>query len=345
METDKYPDAELVFEDGTRYSGKSFGFQQSVAGEVVFATGMVGYPETMTDPSYQGQILVLTFPMIGNYGVPNVQTDEDGLTHFFESHQGRIYISALVIGEYCEEPSHWQAVRTLADWLIERRVPAIFGVDTRSIVLKLREAGTALGKVVVAGADVAFVDPNKLHLVREVSTKYPVEYGNGNITILCIDMGIKLNTIRCFLKHFVRFRVVPFDWDIRQEKYDGLFISNGPGDPEMCDVTIQNVRWATTQDKPIFGICMGNHMLALAAGAKTYKLKYGNRGQNQPCRCHVTGRTLITTQNHGFAVDEKSLPEGWLPYYTNENDGSNEGIRHATKPFFSVQFQDRKSVV
>jgi carbamoyl-phosphate synthase len=342
---DAYPDASLVFSDGTRYTGKSFGYQGSTSGEVVFSTGMVGYPEAITDPSYQGQILVLTFPMIGNYGVPNIQTDEDGMTHFFESHQGRIYVAGLVVGDYCNEPSHWQAVRTLSDWLKERKVPAIFGVDTRHIVLRLRDAGSSLGKILVAGeADVPFVDPNTQHLVQQVSTKFPVEYGSGDVTILCLDMGIKLNTIRCFLKHYVRFRVVPFDWDITKETYDGLFISNGPGDPAMNEVTIANVRWALTQDKPIFGICMGNQVLALAAGAKTYKLKYGNRGQNQPCKCHVTGRVLITTQNHGFAVDEASLPEGWLPYYTNENDGSNEGIRHATKPFFSVQFHPEARV-
>jgi carbamoyl-phosphate synthase len=340
----KYPEAQLIFEDGTVYKGKSFGHQASVSGEVVFATGMVGYPETMTDPSYQGQILVLTFPLIGNYGVPAIKSDDDGLTYFYESQDARIYITALVVGEYCDEPSHWQKVKTLGEWLVDRKVPAIFGVDTRSIVIKLRESGSSLGKIVVGGVDVPFSDPNKLHLVKEVSTKYPIEFGHGNVTILCIDMGIKLNTIRCFLKHYVRFRVVPWDWDIKTEKYDGLFVSNGPGDPAMNKETIDNVRWAIQQDKPIFGICMGNQILALAAGATTYKLKYGNRGQNQPAKCHLTGKVLITTQNHGFAVDEKTLPSDWEAYYTNQNDFSNEGIRHKTKPFFSVQFHPEARV-
>jgi carbamoyl-phosphate synthase len=330
--------AELVFEDGTRYSGRSFGYNGSVAGEIVFTTGMVGYPEAMTDPSYQGQILVLTYPLIGNYGVPNVESDAAGLTKFFESIGGKIYISALVVSEYCESANHWQLRRSLSDWLIEQKIPAICGVDTRNITIKLRDSGSSLGKVVVAGHDVPQHDPNKDHLVRQVSTRYPMEYGTGELLVLCIDMGIKLNTIRCFLSRGCRFRVVPYNWDIKKEKYDGLFISNGPGDPSMNVETIENVRWAIQQDKPIFGICMGNQILALAAGTTTYKLKYGNRGQNQPCKCHITGRVLITTQNHGFAVDAKQLPPDWEAYYTNCNDGSNEGIRHKTKPFFSVQF-------
>ena len=333
-----FPDGKLELADGTVYTGKSFGFNRSVAGEVVFTTGMVGYPETMTDPSYQGQILVLTFPLIGNYGVPNVEHDADGLTRFFESVGGKIYITGLIVSEYCFDESHWQAVKTLSQWLQDHRVPALFGVDTRNLVIRLRDGGTGLGKINIGAVDVPLEDPNLRDLVGEVTTKYPVEYGHGAMTVLCLDMGIKLNTVRCFLKRGVRFRIVPYDWDIKTEKYDGLFISNGPGDPAMNRKTIENVRWALTQDKPIFGICMGNHVLAHAAGGKTYKMKYGNRGQNQPCRDALTGRVLITTQNHGFAVDPKSLPDEWMEYYTNCNDGSNEGIRHKTKPFFSVQF-------
>lgn len=335
----RWPVAELVLEDGTTYVGRSFGAPVSMAGEVVFSTGMVGYPEALTDPSYQGQILVLTYPLIGNYGVPSVEQDEFGLTKYFESQGGRIHVSGLVVSEYCEEPHHFEMYQTLRDWLVSQGIPAIMRVDTRNIVVKLRDAGCTLGKIVHAGCDVPLIDPNTRNLVREVSSRVPLVFGKGDTVVLALDMGIKLNTIRCFLRKGIQLRLVPYDWDIRQERYDALFISNGPGDPSLYVETIRSVEWALKQKKPIFGICLGNQILCHAAGGKTYKLKYGNRGQNQPCRSHVDGRVVITTQNHGFAVDMASLnPLYWEAFFTNTNDGTNEGIRHKSKPFSAVQF-------
>nr|AGT02526.1 glutamine-hydrolysing carbamoyl-phosphate synthase [Herpetomonas muscarum] len=331
--------AELVLHGGEKFEGYSFGHEESVAGEVVFATGMVGYPESLTDPSYQGQILVLTSPMVGNYGIPAVEDDCFGMTKYFESAGGKIHVSAVVVQEYCDQPDHWEKYESLGEWLRRNKIPGMMMVDTRSIVLKLRDMGTALGKILVAGHDVPFVDPNTRNLVAEVSTKERRTYGHGSMIILVIDMGVKLNTLRCLLRYDVTLVVVPHDHDITTEVYDGLFITNGPGNPQMCTSTIRNVRWALQQDKPIFGICMGNQMLCLAAGGTTYKMKYGHRGQNQPCKCHIDGKVVITTQNHGFAVDFSSLPQDeWIEYFTNPNDSSNEGLWHKTKPFCSVQF-------
>lgn len=330
--------AELVLLGGGSFEGYSFGYDQSVAGEVVFATGMVGYPESLTDPSYKGQILVLTSPMIGNYGIPKVENDFFGVTKHFESADGVIHASAVIVQNYCEQPDHWQMFESLGHWLKRSKVPGMMMVDTRNIVTHLRGMGTALGKVVIGGKDLAYDDPNTRNLVAEVSTKVPHTYGHGTIRILVIDMGVKLNTLRCLLKFDVTLVVVPHDWDITVEQYDGLFISNGPGNPQMCTATIRNVRWALSRDEPIFGICMGNQMMALAAGGSTFKMKFGHRGQNQPCKCLRDGKVVITTQNHGFAVDFKTMPSEWCEYFVNSNDQSNEGLWHSTKPFCSVQF-------
>nr|AGT02703.1 glutamine-hydrolysing carbamoyl-phosphate synthase [Strigomonas galati] len=338
MPLNRHVKAELVLHGSEVFHGYSFGYEESVAGEVVFATGMVGYPESLTDPSYQGQILVLTSPMVGNYGIPKLEEDYFGMIKYFESHGGKIHASAVVVQEYCDQPDHWELYETLGEWLRRNKIPGMMMVDTRSIVLKLRDMGTALGKIVVAGNDVPFMDPNTRNLVAEVSTKTRTTYGHGSLTILVIDMGVKLNTLRCLLKHDVTLIVVPHDYDITTETYDGLFVTNGPGNPQLCTATIRNVRWALQQDKPIFGICMGNQMLALAAGGTTYKMKYGHRGQNQPCKCNLDGKVVITTQNHGFAVDFSSMSDEWQEYFTNPNDGSNEGLWHKTKPFCSVQF-------
>jgi carbamoyl-phosphate synthase large subunit/carbamoyl-phosphate synthase small subunit len=331
--------AKLVLRDGQSFEGYSFGAPTSVAGEVVFTTGMVGYPESLTDPSFHGQILVLTTPMVGNYGVPPLDRDSYGLTKYFESQDGKIHAAAVIVSEHCFQPEHWQRYQTLDAWLKTQNIPGLMMVDTRSIVLRLREIGTALGKIVVKDADVPFADNNTRNLVSEVSTKTRRSYGHGNIVICCIDMGVKLNTLRCLLRYDITLNVVPHNWDITQEVYDGLFVSNGPGNPQLCAPTIHNVRWALQQDKPVFGICMGNQMLALAAGGTTYKMKYGHRGQNQPCASNeANGKVVITTQNHGFAVDMTSMPPEWEETFTNPNDGSNEGLRHKTKPFFSVQY-------
>ena len=329
----------LVLEDGSVFEGFSFGEKKSVAGEVVFNTGMVGYPESLTDPSYRGQILALTYPLVGNYGVPSEKIIGNNMKKFFESK--KIQIEGLVVSDYSHAYSHWSAAKSLAKWLIENEKPAIYGVDTRALTKKLREMGTMLGKIVYY-EDVEFDDPNKRNLVAEVSIKEPVIYGEGNSgpTIMAIDCGIKNNIIRCLLKRGAKVIRVPWDYPIHngEYKYDGLFISNGPGDPKMCKQTVSNLKIAMEKDQVIFGICLGNQILALAAGADTYKLKYGHRSQNQPCVEEGTKRCYITAQNHGFAVNSETLPEGWQPWFTNANDNTNEGIKHFKKPWMSVQF-------
>jgi carbamoyl-phosphate synthase small subunit len=324
----------LVLEDNSFYEGYSFGYEKSVSGEVVFNTGMVGYPESLTDPSYRGEILTLTYPLIGNYGVPDNSVN-DKLLKNFESEN--IHIKGLIISDYSQDHNHWNSVKSLGDWLKEHKVPGLYGIDTRELTKKLREKGTMLGKIVFE-KDIELDDPNKRNLVDEVSVKEKIIYGDGNKRIILIDCGVKNNIIKCLLKRNVTVVRVPWDYDLSKEKYDAIFISNGPGDPKMCKQTIENLRKALTLDKPIFGICLGNQILALAAGADTYKLKYGHRSQNQPCKELGTKRCYITSQNHGFAVEEKSLPEDWEPWFVNVNDGTNEGIKHRTKPFFSVQF-------
>lgn len=326
--------ASLVLEDGSVYSGEPFGWRGSVAGEVVFNTGMVGYPETFTDPSYTGQILVLTYPLIGNYGVPS---DGPGrLRRFFESE--RIHIAGLVVMENCEEASHWNNRGSLDGWLKEQQVPGLAGIDTRSLTQKLRTAGTMLGKLVMGGQRIDFHNPNAQNLVAQVSVAQPEHFGTGAKRVVVVDCGCKNNIIRSLLKREVSVTVVPWDWELEREECDGVVLSNGPGDPKVCESTVRNVRALLGGDTPVLGICLGHQILALAAGAETYKLKYGHRGQNQPCVLLGSKRCFITSQNHGYAVDEKSLPPDWLPWFYNANDGTNEGIRHRSKPFLAVQF-------
>jgi carbamoyl-phosphate synthase small subunit len=330
-------DAKLVLEDGSIFHGFSFGAKKSSAGEVVFSTGMVGYPESLTDPSFKGQILCLTYPLIGNYGIPSDEKDEYGLCKFFESK--KIQVQGLIISNYSEEYSHWNAKKSLGQWLSENDVPGIFGIDTRALTKLLREKGCMLGKMVIEG-NVSFHDPNKEDLVNQVSVDKPIVYSpkNKKKSVVLVDCGAKDNIVRCLLKRNIEVIRVPYDFDFLSQEYDGILISNGPGDPKTCVKTIANIKKALQQKKPIFGICLGNQLLALAAGADTYKLKYGHRGQNQPCVMEGTKRCIITTQNHGFAVDTRKLGRDWMSYFTNANDSTNEGIKHRTKPFFSVQF-------
>ncbi|MCX6155100.1 MAG: glutamine-hydrolyzing carbamoyl-phosphate synthase small subunit [Candidatus Kapabacteria bacterium] len=336
----KNDEAKLILEDGSSISGKLFGYHGSQAGEVVFNTAMTGYPESLTDPSYRGQILVLTYPLIGNYGVPDL-TLTDGLPDFFESES--IHIRGLIICDYSFKYNHWNAKKSLDTWLMENKVTGIYDIDTRALTKKLRENGSMLGKIVVAEDNPQFYDPNKDNLVAQVSPKEKRDFGNGQFRILLVDCGCKANIIRYLLKLDTTVIVVPYDYDFSSEDYDGLFISNGPGDPVICNSTINHLQKALTQDKPIFGICLGNQLLALAAGAKTYKLKYGHRSHNQPVLMAGTDRAFITSQNHGFAVDSSSIPDDWEPYFINLNDKSNEGIRHKSKPFFSSQFHPEAS--
>ena len=326
----------LELEDGTVFEGKSFGFEKPCSGEVVFNTAMTGYPESLTDPSYEGQILVTTFPLIGNYGVPPTNL-EDGIEKFFESE--RIHCEAIICQDYSWEYSHWLANESLSDWLKREQIVGIYGIDTRALTKLLREKGSMLGRIFInADERTDFYDPNKENLVAKVSCKEPITYGNGEKTVVLVDCGTKNNIIRCLVKRGVKVVRVPWDYDFSQIEYDGLFISNGPGDPDMAEATVNNIKKALNGDKPICGICMGNQLLSKAAGAKTYKLKYGHRSHNQPVRQLGTNRCFITSQNHGFAVDSTTLGADWEPLFENMNDGTNEGIRHKTKPFFSAQF-------
>jgi carbamoyl-phosphate synthase small subunit len=329
---------------------------------------MVGYPESLTDPSYAGQILVITFPLVGNYGVPSEEQDTLGLLKHFES--SKIHVKAVVVSDYSFAASHYTAKQTLSQWLYRHHVPGIYGVDTRALTKLIREHGAVLGKLSVEGdvkaTDMEFEDPNLRNLPSEVSRNMkevfqppaldqsqPVAKVPGDLSvnaemlcgrtvhILAVDLGVKNNIIRYLVNVLrVKVTVVPWDYDFTNDEFDGLFLSNGPGDPTMCEATVNHVRTVMQQrpSLPIFGICMGNQILALAAGAKTYKMKFGNRGMNQPCIDMRTTRCYITPQNHGFAVDNASLPAEWMQLMVNANDGSNEGIIHRMKPWFSVQF-------
>jgi carbamoyl-phosphate synthase small subunit len=325
----------LVLVDGTVFEGVAFGADRSISGEVVFNTGMTGYVETLTDPSYRGQILVLTYPLIGNYGVPSKEK-EFGMLKNFES--DKVHISGLIVCNYSQNYSHFNAVKSLHRWLKENNVPAISGIDTRELTKKLREHGVMPGKIIDNPEALVSEDSQGTTPVKEVSTQRKIFYGNGKTKIILIDCGAKNNIIRCFLKRNAAVIKVPSDYNFLNEEFDGVCISNGPGDPKKCTKTVEIVRELTKRNKPVFGICLGNQILALASGADTYKLKYGHRGQNQPCVEAGTKKCFITSQNHGYAVDEKSLPEDWLPWFKNLNDNTNEGIRHKFKPFFSVQF-------
>ncbi|MCD7971920.1 MAG: glutamine-hydrolyzing carbamoyl-phosphate synthase small subunit [Candidatus Azobacteroides sp.] len=325
----------LILDDGSVFEGISFGYEKSVAGEIVFNTAMVGYPESLTDPSYKGQILTVTYPLVGNYGVP-ANNVKDNLSEFYESEH--IHVTALIISDYSHEYSHWNAEKSLGEWLKEEKIPGLYGIDTRELTKLIREKGSMKAKIVFEGEDLDFVDPGLENQVAKVSCKEVIRYGNGKKKIVLVDCGVKHNIIRSLLKRDVTIYRVPWDYDFSQIQYDGLFISNGPGDPSHCRTTVENIRKALDEDKPICGICMGNQLLAKAAGAQTYKLKYGHRSHNQPVIMKDTNRCFITSQNHGYAVDEKGLNENWEPLFINMNDRTNEGIRHKTKPFFSAQF-------
>ncbi|MFQ6037170.1 MAG: glutamine-hydrolyzing carbamoyl-phosphate synthase small subunit [Candidatus Aminicenantales bacterium] len=329
--------ASLILEDGTEYRGESFGDERAVSGEVVFNTGMVGYYESLTDPSYKGQILVFTYPLIGNYGIPDESREaRSGLSGFFES--GRVHASGVIVGDYSASYHHWSARESLSEWLRRHRIPALHRIDTRALTKRLREKGTMLGKIVF-DEDVAFYDPNRENLVAQVSTTEPVVYNRkGQKTIVVIDCGVKSNIIRSLCERGYRVLRVPHNFDFLKQRFDGVVISNGPGDPKMCPETVSLVKRCLEVEVPILGICLGNQLMALAAGADTYKLKYGHRGQNQPCLQVGTRRCFITSQNHGYAVKEASLPAGWVPWFQNVNDGTNEGIRHDRLPFMAVQF-------
>lgn len=330
----------LSLEDGTVYRGRSFGKVIASAGEVVFNTAMTGYPESLTDPSYRGQILCLTYPLVGNYGAPRKE-HEDNLHVFHES--SSIHIRGLIVSDYSFEYSHWSAAESLHQWLEKNNIPGIYGIDTRALTKRLREKGAMLGKIEPDGTETTFYDPNRHKLVKEVSIEKPVSYGSGKYRIILVDCGVKYNIIRNLLKRDTTILRVPYDYDYHGEQYDGLFISNGPGDPKSCTETIENIRKSLDKEIPVFGICLGNQLMALASGADTYKLRYGHRSHNQPVIRAGTDRAYITSQNHGFAVDNESLGKDWEPLFININDNTNEGMRHREKAFFSTQFHPEAS--
>jgi carbamoyl-phosphate synthase small subunit len=319
--------AKLILEDGKTFEGKSFGANVSSAGEMVFATGMTGYPESFTDPSYRGQILILTYPIIGNYGIPDEK--------YWESN--RMHITGLIVSTYNDTPSHFQSKKTLGEWLKESRVPALEIADTRLLAQTLRDKGAMLGKIVI-DKNLPFYDPNKDNLVEQVATKKITEEGSGNKTIVLLDCGLKRNIVRELVKRNVRVRIVPWDHNLfsHEQYFNAIVVSNGPGDPKMADRTIEMVKKALVRKIPILGICLGNQILALAAGGDTVKLKFGHRSQNQPALLVETNRCYITTQNHGFYV--RKIPKGFREWFRNSNDGSNEGLIHEKLPFMSVQF-------
>jgi len=319
--------AKLILKDGSEFEGESFGYEGARSGELVFSTGMVGYPESLTDPSYEGQILIATYPIIGSYGVPDKK--------FWES--DRIHVSGLIVSQYIDTPSHFKSKITLGDWLKQEKVPGLVITDTRYLTKKLRDGGAQLAKIIF-DKEIDFVDPNLVNLASRVSIKKRITEGEGKKTVVLIDCGVKRNITRSLLDRSVKVITVPWDYDIftLNEKIDGVVISNGPGDPKMCDVTIETTKKIMSKKIPILGICLGNQILALAAGGDTYKMKFGHRGQNQPCIMVGTKRCYLTTQNHGFAIG--NIPKDFLPWFVNANDDTNEGIIHEKLPFMSVQF-------
>lgn len=343
--------ATFTIRDGPVFHGKSFGANTNVSGEAVFSTGMVGYPESMTDPSYRGQILVFTQPLIGNYGVPSsTARDQFGLLKYFES--PHIQCIGVVVADAAMQYSHWTAVESLGEWCAREGVAAISGVDTRSIVTYLREQGSSLARITIgeeydADEDEAFTDPGAINLVHKVSTKQPfhvpapVLTGEEPMHVAVIDCGVKENILRSLVSRGASITVFPYDYPIHKiaHHFDGIFISNGPGDPTHCSSTVYNLKKVMdTYEGPVFGICLGHQLLALAAGAKTIKLKYGNRAHNIPALDLETNKCHITSQNHGYAVDTTTLPSEFKPYFVNLNDQSNEGMIHVSRPIFSTQF-------
>jgi carbamoyl-phosphate synthase small subunit len=330
----------LTLEDGSVFMGRSFGAPVAAAGEVVFNTAMTGYPENLTDPSYKGQILCLTYPLIGNYGAPG-KLEENDLYSFYES--ASIHISGLIVSNYSLDYSHWNASESLDEWLKQNNIPGVSGIDTRALTKKIRETGAMPGKIEPDGTETDFYNPYTANLVKTVSTREIKRYGSGKYKIMLIDCGVKYNIIRNLLKRDTTILRVPWDYDYHNDEYDGLFLTNGPGDPKMCGKTIENIKKSLSANKPIFGICLGNQLMALASGGDTYKLKYGHRSHNQPVIRVGTDKAYITSQNHGFAVDNNTLGKDWEPLFLNINDKTNEGMRHKSMPFFSTQFHPEAS--
>lgn len=323
-------EAKLILEDGTVLKGNSFGAESSSAGEVVFSTAMTGYPEAFTDPSYFGQILVMTYPLIGNYGVSK------GIN--FQSN--KLQLTGLVVAVNCDNPSHFQCEKTLSTWLKESNVPAIEGIDTRALTQHLRTKGTMLGKIIIGEDKINFYDPNKENIVAKVSVKEPkYVQSKSKKTVCLVDCGFKKAILQNLVNRGVGVRIIPWDFDpFDKFSFDGMVISNGPGDPKVVKETILTAKKTIEKHLPILGICFGNQILSLGAGADTYKLKFGHRSLNQPVKDLKTGKCFITSQNHGFAVNPKTLPTGFEEWFINLNDKTCEGVISDDGLVMGVQF-------
>ena len=344
-------EAVLILEDGSIFFGNGVGAQAVSVGEVVFNTGMVGYCESMTDPSYAGQLLCFTFPAMGNYGVPPYDTkDGFGLPRYFESDS--IKVRGIIVQEACGAPNHWASKLTLGAWLAREGIPGIDGVDTRAIVTRLRDSGVMMG-VLANGPMSQNVDvlrelirksPGYSHqdLVGEVSVTQPRIYGEHERTVVLLDCGTKLGIVRNLLRRGYRVARLPYNSSYASiMKHDpvGVVISNGPGDPQLYDETAKSVGSVVASEIPVLGICFGEQILGMSQGARTFKLKYGHRGQNKPCIDLTTGRGYVTSQNHGYALEPKSLSATTLrPWFVNADDGTIEGIFDVRKPCIAVQF-------
>lgn len=330
----------LVLQDGTKFHGKSFGYDAPVAGEVVFNTAMMGYPESLTDPSYAGQLVTLTFPLVGNYGVPPFTFGAEGLPTFMES--DHIHASAIIVSDYSEQYSHWNASESLAEWLKREQVPGITGIDTRELTKVLREHGVMMGQIIFDDdpTNIPQAQYEGVNFVDRVSCKEIIRYNEGaGKRVVLVDCGVKANIIRNLIERGLEVVRVPWNYDYTGMEFDGLFLGNGPGDPDLCQDAVNILRQQMNKSrKPICGICMGNQLMAKAGGANIYKLKYGHRSHNQPVRMVGTDKCYITSQNHGYAVDASTLDKDWSELFVNMNDGSNEGVRHNTNPWFTSQF-------
>lgn len=330
----------LVLQDGTKFHGKSFGYDAPVAGEVVFNTAMMGYPESLTDPSYAGQLVTLTFPLVGNYGVPPFTFGPEGLPTFMES--DHIHASGIIVSDYSEQYSHWNANESLAEWLKREHVPGITGIDTRELTKVLREHGVMMGQIIFDDEpeNIPQAQYEGVNFVDRVSCKEIIRYNEGaGKRVVLVDCGVKANIIRNLIERGLEVVRVPWNYDYTEMEFDGLFLGNGPGDPDLCQDAVNILRQQMSKSrKPICGICMGNQLMAKASGANIYKLKYGHRSHNQPVRMVGTDKCYITSQNHGYAVDASTLDKDWSELFVNMNDGSNEGVRHNTNPWFTSQF-------
>lgn len=324
-----YKKAQLILENGTTFAGDVPDWQNyNIAGEVVFNTGMTGYEETLTDPSYKGQIITFTYPLIGNYGV------SDDI--HFESRN--IHVNAIIVQSICTNPKHYNSKKTFLQWLEENRIPILMNIDTRELTKIIRNHGVINGKIIIdERLPVTILD--NLNLVSKVSIKKPQIIGNGKYKVILVDCGAKKNILNNLLKYDLTIKIVPYNYDYRNEEFDGLFLSNGPGDPKECESTIAILKdYIKNSSKPIYGICLGMQLMALAVGANTYKLKFGHRGQNQPCIATDTQNCYLTSQNHGYAVSEQSLKNDWIISFKNLNDNTIAGIKHKKKQFCAVQF-------